>query len=163
MKIALLLFVTASLAYADERSEFIKNLPPSQIAATVIHLQELTKDAQAQRDAAVEQNEFVTAKLAEVQQANEAARVLAAQAERDMEQLREWGNEQAKIATKALEDLKKANALAAHRGNIIGYALFGFGSFLILYLIPSIVPLQYRLAGGVLGGIGGFVIGRFLL
>lgn len=162
LSIALLLFISASL-YADERSDYIRALPKEQIIATIEHMQQLTRDAETERAAAVEQNEFITGKLAEMQRDNEAARVLAAQAEQEMQTLREWGNEQATIATKAQEERDKAKAMAAHRGRIIGMALAGFGMFFVLYLLPSIVPLQYRLAAGAAGGIAGFAVGRWLL
>ena len=164
LHIAILLFISASLhCFADERTDYIRALPKEQIIATIEHMQQLTKAAETERAAAEQQNEFLAGKLQEMQRDNEAARVLAAQAEQEMQTLREWGNEQATIATKAQEERDKAQRTAAHRGRIIGMALAGFGMFFVLYLLPSIVPLQYRLAAGAAGGIAGFAFGRWLL
>jgi hypothetical protein len=161
LPIALLLFVSASL-YANERTGYIRALPKEQIIATIVHQQELTKDAIAKKDATEEQNEFLSGKLVTIQQEQEQARALAAQAEKDTEALRVWGNEQARISTKMQEERDAAKKLAAHRGTLLGWICAAAGAFAGMSLM-RIIPPPYNLAAVPLLAGGAFTFGRYLL
>ncbi len=159
--IALLLLVSTSLAQLTD--EGLKATPEDQIKAMKAHANRLRGVVAIEElDAAENQNRFLTEKLVEVQRANEDARRLAAQSEKDMAALREWGNEQAEIATKAMGERDEAKKLAAHRGNLLGWICAAAGMFAGASLIRFIPP-PYNLAILPLMVGGGFAIGRFLL
>jgi len=162
MKIAILIFVTASLAYADERADYIRNLPKEQIIATIEHLQKLTREAVAEKDAAVKQNRFVTEKLAEAQQANESARLLAAQAEKEMAALRKWGIAQEQEAAKQKARADNEAKIARRRGMLLGYIMAALGLF-IATNFARMIPMPYNLIAIGACAAAGFAIGRFLL
>jgi len=161
LAIALLIFVSASL-HADERADYIARLPKADILKTIESMQRLTREAIADKEAAIEHNRFVTEKLVEVQRDNEAARKDAARVDTEMTRLRQWGTEQQQEAAKQKARADNEAKIARRRGMLLGYIMAGLG-FFIATTFASAIPPPYNIAAIAACTAAGFAVGRFLL
>ena len=154
--------VSASSVCAQITDDELSKISKEEIVLTVKHLQKLTAESIAAADRAIASEAQVQAKLQSATEALVDSQIQLMKVDQDIRNLQAEAQEQARIATGAKADALKAQRLADHRGNLLGW--LGAGLLCIVRLrLTSILPPPYGFLLPVLAIPAGYWLARLFL
>ena len=142
MKWLAIILLSASSVCAQITDEELSKISKAEIILTVKHLQKLTAESIAAADKAIASEARVQASLTDATDALVHSQSQLLKVDQDMRNLQSQAEEQTRIAVGAKADAVKAQRLADHRGNLLGW--LGAGLLCIACLkLTSILPPPY--------------------
>ena len=159
--LAIILLSVASVC-AEITDDELSKISKEEIVLTVRHLQKLTAESIAAADKAIASEARVQASLTSATGALLDSQNQLLKVDQDIHNLQAEAQEQARIAVGAKADALKAQRLADHRGNLLGW--LGAGLLCILCLrLTSILPPPYGFLLPVVAIPAGYWLARLLL
>ena len=162
MKWLAIILLSASSLCAEITDDELRQISKEDIVLTIRHLRSLTAEAVASADRAITSETAVQARLNSAGDALASTQTQLMRADQDMLTLQAQAEEHARIAAGAKADAVKAQRLADHRGNLLGW--LGAGLLCILCLkLTSILPPPYGFLLPVAAIPAGYWLARLLL
>ena len=162
MKWLAIICLSASSVWAQITDDELSKISKEEIVLTVRHLQKLTAESIAAADKAIASEARVQAKLIEATDALVDSQNQLLKVDQDIRHLQAQAEEQTRIAAGAKADAVKAQRLADHRGNLLGW--LGAGLLCIVCLrLTSILPAPYGFLLPVAAIPAGYWLARLLL
>ena len=162
MKWLAIILLSASGLCAEITDDELRQISKEDIVLTIRHLRSLTAEAVASADRAITSENAVQARLNSAGDALASTQTQLMRADQDMLALQAQAEEHARIAAGAKADAIKAQRLADHRGNLLGW--LGAGLLCILCLkLTSILPPPYGFLLPVAAIPAGYWLARLLL
>ena len=162
MKWLAIILLSASSLCAEITDDELRQISKEDIVLTIRHLRSLTAEAVASADRAISSETAVQARLNSAGDALASTQTQLMRADQDMLALQAQAEEHARIAAGAKADAVKAQRLADHRGNLLGW--LGAGLLCILCLrLRSILPPPYGFLLPVAAIPAGYWLARLLL
>ena len=162
MKWLAIILLSASGLCAEITDDELRQISKEDIVLTIKHLRSLTAEAVASADRAITSETAVQARLNSAGDALANTQTQLMRADQDMLALQAQAEEHARIAAGAKADAIKAQRLADHRGNLLGW--LGAGLLCILCLkLTSILPPPYGFLLPVAAIPAGYWLARLLL
>ena len=154
--------LSASSVCAQISDDELSKISKAEIVLTVRHLRSLTADAIASADRAIASEARVQASLTNATDALMHSQNQLLKVDQDIRNLQAQAEEQTRIAAGAKADAVKAQRLADHRGNLLGW--LGAGLLCIVCLkLTSILPPPYGFLLPVAAIPAGYWLARLLL
>jgi hypothetical protein len=154
--------LSASSVCAQISDDELSKISKAEIVLTVRHLRSLTADAIASADRAIASEARVQASLTDATDALMHSQSQLMKVDQDIHNLQAQSEEQTRIAAGAKADAVKAQRLADHRGNLLGW--LGAGLLCIVCLkLTSILPPPYGFLLPVAAIPAGYWLARLLL
>jgi len=154
--------LSASSVCAQITDDELSKISKEEIVLTVKHLQALTAEAKAAADRAIASEARMQAKLVDATNALMDSQNQLLKVDQDIRNLQAQTEEQTRIAVGARADALKAQRLADHRGNLLGW--LGAGLLCIVCLrLTSILPPPYGFLLPVAAIPAGYWLARLLL
>ena len=154
--------LSASTVCAQITDDELGKISKEEIVLTVRHLQKLTAESIAAADKAIASEERMRLKLSDATNALVDSQNQLLKVDQDIRNLQAEAQEQARIAAGAKADAVKAQKLADHRGNLLGW--LGAGLLCIVCLrLTSILPPPYGFFLPVAAIPAGYWLARLLL
>ena len=157
-----IIWLSASSVCAQITDDELSKISKEEIVLTVRHLRSLTADAIASADRAIASEARVQASLTDATDALMHSQSQLLKVDQDIHSLQAQTEEQTRIATGAKADAVKAQRLADHRGNLLGWLGAGLLCMLCLKL-TSILPPSYGFLLPVAAIPAGYWLARLLL
>jgi len=154
--------LSASSVWAQITDDELSKISKEEIVLTVKHLQALTAEAKAAADRAIASEARMQAKLVDATNALMDSQSQLLKVDQDIRNLQAQTEEQTRIAVGAKADAVKAQRLADHRGNLLGWLGAGLLCMLCLKL-TSILPPPYGFLLPVAAIPAGYWLARLLL
>jgi len=162
MKWLAIICLSASSVCAQITDDELSKISKEEIVLTVKHLQALTAEAKAAADRAIASEARMQAKLVDATNALMDSQNQLLKVDQDIRNLQAQTEEQTRIAVGAKADALKAQRLADHRGNLLGW--LGAGLLCILCLrLTSVLPPPYGFLLPVVAIPAGYWLARLLL
>lgn len=162
MKWLAIICLSASSVCAQITDDELNKISKEEIVLTIKHLRALTADAIASSDRAIASEARVQASLVSATASLMDSQNQLLKVDQDIRNLQVQAEEQARIAVGAKADAVKAQRLADHRGNLLGW--LGAGLLCIVCLrLTSILPPPYGFLLPVAAIPAGYWIARLLL
>jgi len=162
MKWLAIICLSASSVCAQITDDELSKISKEEIVLTIKHLQALTAEAKAAADRAIASEARMQAKLVDATNALIDSQSQLIKVDQDIRNLQAQADEQTRIAAGAKADAVKAQRLADHRGNLLGW--LGAGLLCILCLrLTSILPPPYGFLLPVVAIPAGYWLARLLL
>jgi len=162
MKWLAIIWLSASSVWAQISDDELSKISKEEIVLTVKHLRALTADAIASSDRAIASEARVQASLTDATDALMQSQNHLLKVDQDIRNLQAQTEEQTRIAVGAKADALKAQRLADHRGNLLGW--LGAGLLCIVCLkFTSILPPPYGFLLPVAAIPAGYWLARLLL
>lgn len=162
MKWLAIICLSASTVFAQITDDELSKISKEEIVLTIKHLRALTADAIASSDRAIASEARVQASLTTATASLMDSQNQLLKVDQDIRNLQVQAEEQARIAVGAKADAVKAQRLADHRGNLLGW--LGAGLLCIVCLrLTSILPPPYGFLLPVAAIPAGYWIARLLL
>ena len=162
MKWLAIILLSASSLCAEITDDELRQISKEDIVLTIRHLRSLTAEAVASADRAISSETAVQARLNSAGDALASTQTQLMRADQDMLALQAQAEEHVRIAAGAKADAVKAQRLADHRGNLLGW--LGAGLLCILCLrLTSILPPPYGFLLPVAAIPAGYWLARLLL
>jgi hypothetical protein len=162
MKWLAIILLSASSLCAEITDDELRQISKEDIVLTIRHLRSLTAEAVASADRAITSETAVQARLNSAGDALASTQTQLMRADQDMLALQAQAEEHARIAAGAKADAVKAQRLADHRGNLLGW--LGAGLLCVLCLrLTSILPPPYGFLLPVAAIPAGYWLARLLL
>lgn len=162
MKWLAIICLSASTVFAQITDDELSKISKEEIVLTIKHLRALTADAIASSDRAIASEARVQASLVSATASLMDSQNQLLKVDQDIRNLQVQAEEQARIAVGAKADAVKAQRLADHRGNLLGW--LGAGLLCIVCLrLTSILPPPYGFLLPVAAIPAGYWIARLLL
>ena len=162
MKWLAIILLSASTVWAQITDDELGKISKEEIVLTIKHLQKLTAESIAAADRAIASEARVQAKLIEATNALVDSQNQLLKVDQDIHHLQAEAQEQARIAVGAKADAVKAQRLADHRGNLLGW--LGAGLLCIVCLrLTSILPAPYGFLLPVAAIPAGYWLARLFL
>jgi len=162
MKWLAIICLSASSVFAQITDEELSKISKAEIILTVKHLQKLTAESIAAADKAIASEARVQASLTDATDALMHSQNQLLKVDQDIRNLQAQAQEQERIAVGAKADAVKAQRLADHRGNLLGWLGAGFLCIVCLKL-TSILPPPYGFLLPVAALPAGYWLARLLL
>jgi hypothetical protein len=157
-----IIWLSASSVCAQISDDELSKISKEEIVLTINHLRALTADAIATADRAIASEARVQASLTDATDALMHSQNQLLKVDQDIHSLQAQAEEQTRIAVGAKDDAIKAQRLADHRGNLLGW--LGAGLLCILCLrLTSILPPPYGFLLPVAAIPAGYWLARLLL
>jgi hypothetical protein len=157
-----IIWLSASSVCAQITDDELSKISKAEIVLTVRHLRSLTADAIASADRAIASEARVQASLTDATDALMHSQSQLLKVDQDIHNLQAQAEEQTRIATGAKADAVKAQRLADHRGNLLGW--LGAGLLCIACLkLTSILPPPYGFLLPVASIPAGYWLARLFL
>jgi hypothetical protein len=154
--------LSASSVCAQISDDELSKISKEEIVLTIKHLRALTADAIASADRAIASEARVQASLTDATNALIDSQSQLMKVDQDIRSLQAQAQEQTRIAVGAKADAVKAQRLADHRGNLLGW--LGAGILCIVCLrLTSILPAPYGFLLPVVAIPAGYWLARLLL
>ena len=154
--------LSASSVCAQISDDELSKISKEEIVLTVKHLQALTAEAKAAADRASASEARMQTKLVDATNALLDSQNQLLKVDQDIRNLQAQTEEQTRIAVGAKADAVKAQRLADHRGNLLGW--LGAGLLCILCLrLTSVLPPPYGFLLPVAAIPAGYWLARLLL
>jgi len=154
--------LSASSVWAQITDDELSKISKEEIVLTIKHLQKLTAESIAAADKAIASEARVQANLVDATDALMDSQNQLLKVDQDIRNLQAQADEQTRIAVGAKADAIKAQRLADHRGNLLGW--LGAGLLCILCLrLTSILPPPYGFLLPVAAIPAGYWLARLLL
>ena len=154
--------LSASTVWAQITDDELSKISKEEIVLTIKHLQKLTAESIAAADRAIASEARVQAKLSDATDALLDSQNQLLKVDQDIRNLQAQAEEQARIAAGAKADAVKAQRLADHRGNLLGW--LGAGLLCVVCLkLTSILPPPYGFLLPVAAIPAGYWLARLLL
>tara|TARA_R110000868_G_scaffold29187_2_gene108724 strand:- start:758 stop:1246 length:489 start_codon:yes stop_codon:yes gene_type:complete len=154
--------LSASSVCAQITDDELSKISKEEIILTIKHLQRLTAESITAADKAIASEARVQAKLIDATDDLLDSQNQLLKVDQDIRNLQDHAEEQARIAVGASADAIKAQRLADHRGNLLGW--LGAGLLCILCLrLTSILPAPYGFLLPVAAIPAGYWLARLLL
>ena len=154
--------LSASSVCAQITDDELSKISKEEIVLTIKHLRALTADAIASADRAIASEARVQASLTDATDALMHSQNNLLKVDQDIRNLQAQAQEQTRIAVSAKADALKAQRLADHRGNLLGW--LGAGILCIVCLkLTSILPPPYGFLLPVAAIPAGYWLARLLL
>ena len=162
MKWLAIILLSASSLCAEITDDELRQISKEDIVLTIRHLRSLTAEAVASADRPMTSENAVQARLNSAGDALASTQTQLMRADQDMLALQAQAEEHARIAAGAKADAVKAQRLADHRGNLLGW--LGAGLLCIVCLrLTSILPPPYGFLLPVAAIPAGYWLARLLL
>jgi len=162
MKWLAIICLSASSVCAQISDEELSKITKEEIVLTIKHLRALTADAIASADRAIASEARVQASLTDATSSLVHSQNQLLKVDQDIRNLQAEAQEQERIAAGAKADAVKAQRLADHRGNLLGW--LGAGLLCIACLkLTSILPAPYGFLLPVAAIPAGYWLARLLL
>ena len=162
MKWLAIICLSASSVCAQISDEELSKITKEEIVLTIKHLRALTADAIASADRAIASEARVQASLTDATSSLVHSQNQLLKVDQDIRNLQAEAEEQTRIAVGAKADAAKAQRLADHRGNLLGW--LGAGLLCIVCLkLTSILPPPYGFLLPVAAIPAGYWLARLLL
>jgi hypothetical protein len=162
MKWLAIICLSASSVCAQISDDELSKISKEEIVLTIKHLRALTADAIASADRAIASEARVHASLTDATNALIDSQSQLMKVDQDIRSLQAQAQEQTRIAAGAKADALKAQRLADHRGNLLGWLGAGLLCMLCLRL-TSILPPPYGFLLPVAAIPAGYWLARLLL
>ena len=162
MKWLAIIWLSASSVWAQISDDELSKISKEEIVLTVKHLRALTADAIASSDRAIASEARVQASLTDATDALMHSQNHLIKVDQDIRNLQAQTEEQTRIAVGAKADALKAQRLADHRGNLLGWLGAGLLCMLCLKL-TSILPPPYGFLLPVAAIPAGYWLARLFL
>jgi len=157
-----IIWLSASSVCAQITDDELSKISKEEIVLTIKHLRALTADAIAAADRAIASEARVQASLTDATDALMHSQNHLLKVDQDIRNLQAQTEEQTRIAVGAKADAVKAQRLADHRGNLLGW--LGAGLLCIVCLkLTSILPPPYGFLLPVAAIPAGYWLARLLL
>ena len=157
-----IILLSASTVWAQITDDELGKISKEEIVLTIKHLQKLTAESIAAAEKAIASEARVQAKLIEATDALTDSQNQLLKVDQDIHHLQAQAEEQTRIAVGAKADALKAQRLADHRGNLLGW--LGAGLLCIVCLrLTSILPPPYGFLLPVAAIPAGYWLARLLL
>jgi len=154
--------LSASSVCAQITDEELSKISKAEIILTIKHLQELTAKSIKEAKEAIASEARVQASLTDATNALVHSQNQLLKVDQDIRNLQAEAQEQERIAVGARADAVKAQRLADHRGNLLGW--LGAGLLCIVCLrLTSILPAPYGFLLPVAAIPAGYWLARLLL
>jgi len=154
--------LSASSVCAQITDDELSKISKEEIVLTIKHLQKLTAESIAAADKAIASEARVQANLVDATDALMHSQNQLLKVDQDIRNLQAQADEQTRIAVGAKADAIKAQRLADHRGNLLGW--LGAGLLCIVCLrLTSILPPPYGFLLPVAAIPAGYWLARLLL
>ena len=140
----------------------IRKISPGDIVLTLNHMRTLITEAQDAANKAIASEKAMQAKLVDATNALIDSQSQLMKVDQDIHSLQAQTEEQTRIAVGAKADALKAQRLADHRGNLLGWLGAGLLCMLCLRL-TSILPPPYGFLLPVAAIPAGYWLARLLL
>jgi len=157
-----IILLSASSVCAQITDDELSKISKEEIVLTIKHLQKLTAESIAAADKAIASEARVQASLTEATDALIHSQNHLLKVDQDIRNLQAQTEEQTRIAVGAKADAVKAQRLADHRGNLLGWLGAGLLCMLCLKL-TSILPPPYGFLLPVAAIPAGYWLARLLL
>jgi hypothetical protein len=162
MKWLAIILLSASSVCAQISDDELSKISKEEIVLTIKHLRALTADAKDAADKAIASEKAMQAKLVDATDALIDSQSQLMKVDQDIRSLQAQTEEQTRIAVGAKADAVKAQRLADHRGNLLGW--LGAGLLCIVCLrLTSILPPPYGFLLPVVAIPAGYWLARLLL
>jgi len=162
MKWIAIILLSASSVCAQISDDELSKISKEDIVLTVKHLQALTAEAKAAAERAIASEARMQAKLIDATNALMDSQNQLMKVDQDIRNLQSQADEQTRIAVGAKADAVKAQRLADHRGNQLGW--LGAGLLCIVCMrLTSIIPPPYGFLLPVAAIPAGYWLARLLL
>lgn len=162
MKWLAIICLSASSVCAQITDDELSKISKEEIVLTIKHLQKLTAESIASADRAIASEARVQQSLTSATDALMDSQNQLLKVDQDIRNLQAQAEEQARIAAGAKADAVKAQRLADHRGNLLGW--LGAGLLCILCLrLTSILPPPYGFLLPVAAIPAGYWLARLFL
>jgi len=162
MKWLAIICLSASSVCAQITDDELSKISKEEIVLTIKHLQKLTAESIAAADKAIASEARVQVSLNNATNALIDSQSQLLKVDQDIRNLQAQAEEQARIAVGAKADAVKAQRLADHRGNLLGW--LGAGLLCIVCLrLTSILPPPYGFLLPVAAIPAGYWLARLLL
>jgi hypothetical protein len=162
MKWIAIILLSASSVCAQISDDELSKISKEEIVLTIKHLRALTADAIATADRAIASEARVQVSLTDATDALIHSQSQLMKVDQDIRSLQAQTEEQTRIAAGAKADAVKAQRLADHRGNLLGW--LGAGLLCIVCLrLTSILPPPYGFLLPVVAIPAGYWLARLLL
>jgi len=162
MRWLVIILLSASSVCAQITDDELSKISKEEIVLTIKHLRALTADAIASADRAIASEARVQASLTSATDALMHSQNHLLKVDQDIRNLQAQTEEQTRIAVGAKADAVKAQRLADHRGNLLGWLGAGLLCMLCLRL-TSILPPPYGFLLPVAAIPAGYWLARLLL
>ena len=162
MKWLAIICLSACSVCAEITDDELSKISKEEIVLTIKHLRALTADAIASADRAIASEARVQASLTSATDALMHSQSQLLKVDQDIRNLQAQTEEQTRIAVGAKADAVKAQRLADHRGNLLGWLGAGLLCMLCLKL-TSILPPPYGFLLPVAAIPAGYWLARLLL
>ena len=157
-----IIWLSASSVCAQITDDELSKISKEDIVLTIKHLRALTAEAKAAADRAIASEARMQAKLVDATNALIDSQSQLLKVDQDIRNLQAQTEEQTRIAVGAKADAVKAQRLADHRGNLLGW--LGAGLLCIICLrLTSILPAPYGFLLPVAAIPAGYWLARLLL
>jgi hypothetical protein len=157
-----IIWLSASSVWAQITDDELSKISKEEIVLTIKHLQRLTAESIAAADKAIASEARMQAKLVDATNALIDSQSQLLKVDQDIRNLQAQTEEQTRIAVGAKADAVKAQRLADHRGNLLGW--LGAGLLCIVCLrLTSILPPPYGFLLPVVAIPAGYWLARLLL
>ena len=157
-----IILLSASSVCAQITDDELSKISKEEIVLTIKHLQKLTAESIASADKAIASEARVQASLISATDALLDSQNQLLKVDQDIRNLQAQAEEQARIAAGAKADAVKAQRLADHRGNLLGW--LGAGLLCVVCLkLTSILPPPYGFLLPVAAIPAGYWLARLLL
>jgi len=162
MKWLAIICLSASSVCAQITDDELSKISKEEIVLTIKHLQKLTAESIAAADKAIASEARVQVSLNNATNALIDSQSQLLKVDQDIRNLQAQAEEQARIAVGAKADAVKAQRLADHRGNLLGW--LGAGLLCIVCLrLTSVLPAPYGFLLPVAAIPAGYWLARLLL
>ena len=162
MKWLAIICLSASSVCAQISDEELSKISKQEIVLTIKHLQELTAKSIKEAKEAIASEARVQASLTDATNALMHSQSQLMKVDQDIHSLQAQTEEQTRIAAGAKADAVRAQRLADHRGNLLGW--LGAGLLCVLCLkLTSILPPPYGFLLPVAAIPAGYWLARLLL
>jgi hypothetical protein len=157
-----LILLSVATVCGQTTDDEIRKISPGDIVLTLNHMRTLITEAQDAADTAIASEKAMQAKLVDATNALIDSQSQLMKVDQDIRSLQAQTEEQTRIAVGAKADAVKAQRLADHRGNLLGW--LGAGLLCILCLrLTSILPPPYGFFLPVVAIPAGYWLARLLL
>jgi hypothetical protein len=157
-----LILLSVATVCAQITDDELSKISKEEIVLTIKHLRALTADAIATADRAIASEARMQVKLIDATNALMDSQNQLLKVDQDIRNLQAQADEQTRIAAGAKADAVKAQRLADHRGNLLGW--LGAGLLCIVcFRLTSILPPPYGFLLPVVAIPAGYWLARLLL
>lgn len=157
-----IILLSASTVCGQITDDELSKISKEEIVMTIKHLQKLTAESIASADKAIASEARLQASLTSATDALMDSQNQLLKVDQDIRHLQAQAEEQTRIAAGAKADAVKAQRLADHRGNLLGWLGAGLLCMLCLRL-TSILPPPYGFLLPVAAIPAGYWLARLFL